>query len=54
MAAPVVISSGYGAGALDVPGLGDGDVVFLQKPFTSQQLATALAAAIAPRAVAAG
>jgi PAS domain S-box-containing protein len=51
-AAPVVISSGYGAGALDVPGLRDGDVVFLQKPFTSQQLASALAAAVAPRGVA--
>jgi CheY-like chemotaxis protein len=47
--ARVVISSGYGAGTID----GAEHVHFLPKPFTSEQLATALAAATRTAAIAA-
>jgi PAS domain S-box-containing protein len=44
-AARIVISSGYGAAALDSR---VAELVFLQKPFTAQQLAAALASALKP------
>ncbi|HET7753443.1 MAG TPA: ATP-binding protein [Anaeromyxobacteraceae bacterium] len=44
----IVLSSGHSAEALDVDGADDG-VVFLQKPYTSEQLAAALADATRQR-----
>jgi PAS domain S-box-containing protein len=49
-AARVVISSGYDAGAMDVVRARHSDVVFLQKPFTAEQLAAALETATAAKA----
>ena len=42
----VVLSSGYGASVMDRIDAGAQRIVFLQKPFTSEQLARALSAAI--------